>query len=63
MRLQKGQEGSQQAPLAGPVAELIRIQSSYVKEPPRAPFVGQCRCQRGKGQRFGIAGFVVCPVA
>ena len=56
MRLQEGQSGGQQAPLAGPGAELIRIQSGEVKEPPRAPFVGQRRGERGEGKRFGVSG-------
>ena len=63
MRFKKGQESGKQAPLAEPGAKLVRIQSGEVEEPPGAPFVGQGRCQRGKCQRFGIAGFIVCPVA
>jgi two-component system, cell cycle response regulator DivK len=54
MGLEKGQSGGQQAALAGAGAQLICIQSGEVEEPPRAPFVGEGRRQRGQGKRFGV---------
>ena len=63
MRLQKGQDRGQKAPLPGSGAKLVCIQSGEVEEPQGTPFVDQRRRQRGKRQRFGIAGFIVCRVA
>ena len=63
MRFEECQGCGKQASLSGTAAELIRGQTGEVKEPQRAPFVGQGCGQCGKGDRFGIAGRFICRVA
>jgi two-component system cell cycle response regulator DivK len=51
MRLQKGDQSGEKRRLPGPAAKLVCPDSGQGQEPLRAPFVGQGRSKRRKGER------------
>ena len=63
MGFEEGKKRREQSSIACPGPKVAGIQAGKLKEPLRAPFVGERRCESRQRQRFGIAGVVVCPVA
>jgi two-component system cell cycle response regulator DivK len=60
MCLEKGQAGSQQAPLTDPLANPFGGQSGQGKEPFCPPIVGQGRSERSEPDSLRITGRFIC---